>query len=68
MIFKPKPPPKSFTVNEKKQSKVNSRLIQKRVDDILDKLSEDGWDNLSEAEQKILYRASEEYSRRDQPN
>jgi len=67
-IFKPKSPTKSFTVNEKKQSKVDSRLIQKRVDEILDKLSEDGWDNLSEAEQKILYRASEEYSRRDQPN
>ena len=27
-----------------------------------------GWENLTEAEQKILYRTSEEYSRRDQPN
>ena len=53
---------------KKKQSKVDNRLIQRRVDEILDKLSKDGWDNLSDAEQKILYRASEEYSRRDQPN
>ena len=66
-LFKPKSP-KAFTRNEKKQSKVDNRLIQRRVDEILDKMSEDGWDNLSDAEQKILYRASEEYSRRDQPN
>lgn len=61
-------PTKSFTINEKKQRKVDNTLIQRRVDEILDKLSEEGWENLTDAEQKILYRASEEYSRRDQPN
>ena len=66
-LFKPKSP-KVFAINEKKQSKVDNRLIQRRGDEILDKLSKDGWDNLSDAEQKILYRASEEFSRRDQPN
>jgi membrane associated rhomboid family serine protease len=61
-------PTKSFSVNEKQQRKVYNTLIQRRVDEILDKLSEEGWDKLTDAEQKILYRASEEYSRRDQPN
>ena len=69
--FQPKKksnPAKVFSVNEEKRRKVDNTLIQRRVDEILDKLSEEGWDNLSDAEQKILYRASEEYSRRDQPN
>ena len=61
-------PTKVFSVNEEKRRKVDNTLIQRRVDEILDKLSEEGWDNLSDTEQKILYRASEEYSRRDQPN
>ena len=65
---KPPKTPNSFTINEKKQRKVNNTLIQRRVDEILDKLSEEGWEKLTDAEQKILYRASEEYSRRDQPN
>lgn len=67
-LNKKKEKPRVYSVNQNKQSKVDNRLIQKRVDEILDKLSEDGWENLTDAEQKILYRASEEYSRRDQPN
>lgn len=61
-------PTNVFSVNEEKRRKVDNTLIQRRVDEILDKLSKKGWENLTDAEQKMLYRASEEYSRRDQPN
>ena len=67
-LTKKKDKTKLYSFNQNKQNKINNSLIQKRVDKILDKLSEKGWENLTEAEQKILYRTSEEYSRRDQPN
>ena len=55
-------------IRDQKNKKTDNKLIQKRVDIILDKLSDEGWEKLTDTEQKILYRASEEYSRRDQPN
>ena len=59
---------KVFSVNKEKERKIDNSLIQRLVNEILDKLSEEGWDNLTNTEQKMLYKASEEYSRRHQPN
>ena len=59
---------RTYSLNQNKKKKIDCRLIQQNVDEILDKLNENGWENLTDTEQKILYRASEEYSRRDQPN
>ena len=43
-------------------------ILKKTVNEVLDKLNVEGWENLSDSEQQILYRASEIYSNRDQPN
>ena len=43
-------------------------LFCSSFDEILEKLSDEGWENLTESEQKILYNASEKYSKTDHPN
>ena len=52
-----------------KKSKTDEEIIvKKNVDKVLDKLNLEGWENLTDLEQQILYKASEIYSNRNQPN
>ena len=41
--------------------------IRERVDEILDKINEVGYDQLSEAEKRILQEASQKYSQEKEP-
>jgi len=61
---------RGFTQKQKstKPPKVDDSLFNRRVDEVLDKMNEVGWDNLSEAEQNILYTASKKQSRNHPPN
>ena len=59
---------KVYHMKSKKPKMDEDILIKKNVDKVLDKLNTEGWENLSDAEQQILYQASEIYSNRDQPN
>ena len=56
---------KIFHIKTKMDEEV---ILKKTVNEVLDKLNVEGWENLSDSEQQILYRASEIYSNRDQPN
>ena len=59
---------KIISMKHKKSQSEEDILIKKNVDKVLDKLNTEGWENLTDSEQQILYRASEMYSNRDQPN
>ena len=56
---------KIFHIKTKMDEEV---ILKKTVNEVLDKLNVEGWENLSDSEQQILYKASEIYSNRDQPN
>jgi hypothetical protein len=51
---------KVFDINESKSFEPKEKPIdaQKRIDDILDKISHSGYQSLSEEEKKILFEAS----------
>jgi hypothetical protein len=51
---------KVFDINEAKsfEPKVQPNDLQKRIDEILDKISRSGYQSLSEEEKKILFEAS----------
>ena len=38
------------------------------VSELTARINDEGWENLTESEQKILYNASEKYSKTDHPN
>jgi hypothetical protein len=50
-----------YWIDEKKQ--VRQRKAQQEVDRVLDRINEVGYDNLSEDEKNLLYRASKERSK-----
>ena len=50
-----------YWIDEKKQ--VRRRKAQQEVDRVLDRINEVGYDNLSEDEKNLLYRASKERSK-----
>lgn len=54
-----KPPPEKV---------FNESLIKRRVDDVLDKMQQVGWEGLSQSEQNILHDASKKFSRDQPPN
>ena len=51
-----------------KKSKVNQTLLQKRVDEILDKLAQNGWDGLTDSEKNILHSTSKKFTEKQPPN
>ena len=58
---------KIHSLNVKISKRENSdHQLQKKVDKILEKLNTEGWDGLTEAEQKVLHTASKTYSQ-DRP-
>jgi membrane associated rhomboid family serine protease len=60
---------KIHSLNVKISKRENSdHQLQKRVDKILEKLNTEGWDGLTEAEQKVLHTASKTYSQDRPPN
>ena len=60
---------KIHSLNVKISKRDNSdHQLQKRVDKILEKLNTEGWDGLTEAEQKVLHTASKTYSQDRPPN
>lgn len=60
---------KIHSLNVKISKRENSdHQLQKRVDKILEKLNTEGWDGLTEAEQKVLHAASKTYSQDRPPN
>ena len=50
-----------YWIDEKKQAR--QRKVQQEVDHVLDRINEVGYDNLSEEEKNLLYRASKERSK-----
>ncbi|MFQ6610430.1 MAG: rhomboid family intramembrane serine protease [Fidelibacterota bacterium] len=60
--------PSKGTKKSTKPPKVDDTLFRRRVDDILDKMNQVGWDNLTEAERDILYSASKRQSKDHPPN
>lgn len=68
-LFIRKSKPSNIQAGSKKSHiSINKKIIQRRVDEILEKLNDEGWENLTESEQKFLYNASEKYSKTDHPN
>ncbi|MBC8214865.1 MAG: hypothetical protein ISR90_03625 [Candidatus Marinimicrobia bacterium] len=65
--YKPKFVSKADKTQTKK-SKINRTLLQRRVDEILDKLAQDGWDGLTDSEKNILHSASKKFTERQPPN
>ena len=60
---------KIHSLNVKISKRENSdHQLQKKVDKILEKLNTEGWDGLTEAEQKVLHTASKTYSQDRPPN
>ena len=60
---------KIHNLNSKITQHENLELqLRKKVDNILEKLNTDGWDGLTEDEQKILHKASKTYSGNHPPN
>ncbi len=51
-----------------KPPKVDNTLFKRRVDEILDKMNDVGWDNLTEDERNVLYTASKKQSQNHPPN
>ena len=60
-MTKPTPP-------KKKSPEIDDTLFQRRVDQVLDKMNEHGWEKLTEAEKNILYSASQKSSQNQPPN
>ena len=50
------------------KSENSDHQLQKKVDMILEKLNNEGWDGLTEGEQKVLHTASKTYSQNRPPN
>ncbi|NOZ07972.1 MAG: rhomboid family intramembrane serine protease [FCB group bacterium] len=47
---------------------LNDSLLARRVNDVLDKMQQVGWEGLTQSEKNILYDASRKYSRDQPPN
>ncbi len=47
---------------------IDTTLLKRRVDDVLDKMKKVGWDGLSHSEQDILFDASKRSARKQPPN
>lgn len=52
----------------KPEQKVDKSLLQRRVDDVLDKMKDVGWDGLTHSEQNILFDASKRSAQKQPPN
>ena len=61
-------PANIISMKHKKSQGEEDTPIKINVDKVLDKLNTEGWENLTDSEQQVLYRASEMYSNRDHPN
>ena len=49
---------KYYDIDDKKENKDEDKITQAEIDKILDKISESGYQNLTEREKKILFEAS----------
>ncbi len=67
-LYKMKRPVEKKSPPGESRNQVSDQLLKRRVDEILDKMNNVGWENLTEVEKNILYGASKKFTENQPPN